>query len=247
MAKESGLGDWLAIDGVDLGGDVGSVGSIHGGPAALEVPGIINLAQVRIGGERDGGIDFNSWWNSAAGQSHTTLSPLPLTDRIVSYFHGSTLGNDGASLVAKQGNYDPTRGTDGSLSSTVSCLANGFGLEWGNQVTPGKRSDVTATSPATGFDFTAATSFGWQAYLHVFSFTGTSVTVTLQDSADNVTFAGFTGSAFTAATAIGAQRLQASSSTATVRRYVRAITTGTFSQATFSVLLVKNPQVAVVF
>ncbi len=246
MAKESGLGDQLFIDGVDLSGDVGSVGSIHGGPAALDVTGINQLAYNRIGGERDGGIDFASWFNSAVGQEHPTLSTLPNTDRIISYLHGSTLGNDGAALVAKQVNYDMTRGTDGSLSLAVSTVGNAFALEWGNQVTPGKRSDTTATSPATGFDFTTvSTSFGWQAYLHVFSFTGTSVTVTLQDSADNASFAGFTGSAFSAASAVGAQRL-AGASNATVRRYIRVITTGTFSQATFAVLFMRNTT-AVVF
>lgn len=246
MAKETGLGDQLFVDGVDLSGDVGSVGSIHGGPAALDVIGINQLAYNRIGGERDGGIDFNSWFNSAAGQEHATLSTLPTADRIISYLHGSTLGNDGAAMVAKQINYDMTRGTDGSLSLAVDALPNGFGLEWGTQVTAGKRSDTTATSPATGVDFTTvSTSFGWQAYLHVFSFTGTSVTVTLQDSADNSAFAGFTGSAFTAATAVGAQRL-AGASNATVRRYIRVITTGTFSQATFAVLFMRNT-VAVTF
>jgi hypothetical protein len=235
------------VDGVDLSGDVGSLGSIHGGPAVLDVTGINQLAYNRIGGERDGGIDFAAWFNSAAGQEHPTLSTLPTTDRIVTYLHGSTLGNDGAAMVAKQVNYDMTRGTDGALSLAVSAVANGFGLEWGNQVTPGKRSDTTATSPATGFDFTTvSTSFGWQAYLHVFSFTGTSVTVTLQDSADNSAFAGFTGSAFVAASAVGAQRI-AGAAGSTVRRYVRVITTGTFSQATFSVLLVKNQNVQVVF
>lgn len=246
MAKESGLGDQLFVDGVDLSGDVGSVGSIHGGPAALDVTGINQLAYNRIGGERDGGIDFASWFNSAVGQEHPTLSTLPTTDRILSYFHGSALGNDGAALVAKQVNYDMTRGTDGSLSLAVSTVGNAFALEWGTQVTAGKRSDTTATSPGTGVDFTTvSTSFGWQAYLHVFSFTGTSVTVTLQDSADNSSFAGFTGSAFTAASAVGAQRL-AGASNATVRRYIRAITTGTFSQATFAVLFMRNTT-AVVF
>jgi len=246
MGKEGGLGDLCFVDGTDLSGDVGSVGGISGGNTPLLVTGISQLAAARIGGQRDGKMDFNSWFNAAAGQEHPTLSTLPTADRIVSYWHGSALGNPCASMVAKQVNYDMTRGSDGALSLAVSAVANGFGLEWGTQVTAGKRSDSTATSPATGVDFTTvSTSFGWQAYLHVFSFTGTSVTVTLQDSADNSAFAGFTGSAFVAATAVGAQRL-AGTSAATVRRYIRVITTGTFSQATFAVEFVRN-DVSVVF
>jgi len=72
------------------------------------------------------------------------------------------------------------------------------------------------------------------------AFTGTSVTATIQDSADNSTFATLTGGLrFTAATAAGVQRLQGGR-TATVRRYLRVATTGTFSSATFSVVFVRN-------
>lgn len=246
MAKSSGLGDQLFVDGYDLSGDVGSVQKVWGGPKPLEVPGIINLAQVRIGGVRDGGIDFNAWWNNAALAVHPAMAPLPLTDRIVNYYRGSTQGDPAAGSVVKQLNYDPTRATDGALSESVSTVETLFGVEWGNQITAGKRSDTTATSPATGFDFAAATSFGWQAYLQVFSFTGTSITITLQDSADNSAFAGFTGSAFTVvSTAPGKERI-AGAAGSTVRRYVRVITAGTFSQCTFAVMLVKN-EVVVAF
>jgi hypothetical protein len=101
------------------------------------------------------------------------------------------------------------------------------------------RTDTTATN-GTAFDCGAvSTLFGGQAYLQVNAFTGTSVTVKLQDSADNATFADLTGAAFTAATARGAQRLVLNP-TATVRRYVRAVTTGTFSSAVFQVTFVRN-------
>ncbi len=79
----------------------------------------------------------------------------------------------------------------------------------------------------------------------MFAITGTSVTVTLEDSADNSSFAGFTGSAFTAATVLGWQRI-AGAAGATVRRYVRARTSGTFSNAQFAVVFVKN-ETAVAF
>jgi hypothetical protein len=77
----------------------------------------------------------------------------------------------------------------------------------------------------------------------VFAVTGTSVTVTLQDSADNVTFANITGGAFTAATGITAQRLASPGATDTVRRYVRAITTGTFTVGNFNLMFVRNATV----
>lgn len=238
MTKQAGMGDNFYVSGYDLSGDIGSLSRIGGGPAPLEVTGIDKSGFERLGGERDGAMEFSAWFNPDATAAHGRLSLLPTTDQIVTYARGTTLGNPAASQVAKQINYDPNRGEDGSLAIAVSSLANGFGLEWGEQLTAGKRSDTTATN-GTGVDFLASTSFSWQAWLHVFSFTGTSVTVTLEDSADNISFAPFTGSAFTAATGITSQRLPGGA-LATVRRYVRAVTTGTFSQATFSVMFTKN-------
>ncbi len=56
---------------------------------------------------------------------------------ICSYFNQPAIGSDAASLNGKQVSYDPTRGTDGSLTFAVSAQASGFGLEWGTQLTPG--------------------------------------------------------------------------------------------------------------
>jgi hypothetical protein len=243
MAKQTGLGDRLFIDGYDLSGDIGSLQRIGGGPAAMDVTGIDKSAFERIGGRRDGGIDFTSWFNDAAGQAYPVLSALPTTDRTVSYFRGAAIGSPAASCIAKQISYDGTRGNDGAFTFTSSALSNNYGLDWGLQLTAGKRTDVAATNGAS-IDYGAvSTLFGLQAYLHVFSFTGTSVTVTLQDSADNATFANITSAVFTAATGRTSERI---ATTGTVRRYVRAITTGTFSSAVFAVHFTRN-ETAVAF
>lgn len=240
MAKQSGLGDQLFITGKDIGGDVSAIGSLSTPRAVLEATDITQSAMARIFGLRDGQAEFTTYFDPAPTGSHPVLAALPTTDVQVMYLRGQGLGSPGIGMVAKQIGYDPTRGDDGSFTFGVACSANAYGLDWGQQITPGKRSDTTATSPATGLDTAVSLSFGWQAYLQVLSFTGTSVTVTIQDSADNATFATITGGAFTAATAVGAERLQSASATATVRRYIRVITTGTFSQATFAVVINKN-------
>lgn len=243
--KSGGLGDNLYVGGYDLSGDIGSIQKISGGPKPLVVTGINKSAFERIGGGRDGGIDFNAFFNDAAGQAHPRLSTLPTADVVVMYCRGTTLGNAAAACVAKQINYDGTRAADGAYTFAVQALANGYGVEWGTQLTAGKRTDTSATNGAS-VDFSASTSLGWQAYLEVFAVTGTSVTVTLEDSADDSTFAAFTGSAFAAATGPGTERI-AGSSSATVRRYVRAVTSGTFTEAVFAVMFVKNKDVAVSF
>ena len=114
--KESGLGDRLFVAGYDLSGDIGSIQKISGGPAPLEVTGIDKSGYERIGGRRDGGLDFTAWFDDQPGQAHPRLGSLPTTDQIVTYFHGATQGNTCASLVAKQVNYDGNRAADGAFT-----------------------------------------------------------------------------------------------------------------------------------
>lgn len=250
MAKQTGLGDNIYVGGYDLSDNVGSVSSIHGGPAALDVTPISKAAYVRLGGLRDGGISFTTFFDDAAGKEHPALSPLPTADVALIYAHSvagtQTVGGSAAAMVAKQVNYDGTRGTDGQFTFAVDAQSNAFGLEWGVLLTPGTKTDTTATN-GTGFDTLASASFGAQAYLQVFALTGTNAIIRVEDSADNVTFATVTGLTFTSATGRTSERL-ATSNTATVRRYVRAVTSsGTFSSVTYAVVLVKNEVAGVVF
>lgn len=240
--KLTGLGDNFYVDGFDISGDIGSLESISSSLATIDSTGINSFAHERLATLADGTINFTAYFNVDVGQEHAVLKTLPRTDRHVMYLRATTLGNPGACMVTKQIDYAPKRGTDGSLVENVSAQANSFGLEWGVQLTAGKRTDTTATTPATGVDLTTvSTAFGWQAYAQVFSVVGTSVTLTLADSANNSTFAALTGGAFTAVTAgtRGAQRL-AGATNATVRRYVQVQTSGTFTSAVFAVVFVRN-------
>ncbi|MGW5467684.1 hypothetical protein [Streptomyces chartreusis] len=239
MAKTSGLGDNYYVGGYNVSGDINSLGKIGGGPAALEFTGIDKSAFERKGGLRDGSIEFVSYFNPSAGQAHPVLAALPTVDIHTMYMRGTAIGNDGACLVGKQANYDGSRADDGGFTFQAQVLANSYGLEWGTQLTAGLRTDTSATN-GTSFDTGASASFGAQAYLQVTAFTGTSVTVKIQDSADNSSFADVSGLSFAAVSSTpNTQRLQLGA-TATVRRYVRAVTTGTFSSATFAVVLNKN-------
>jgi hypothetical protein len=248
MAKQSGLGDHLIIDGQDISGDVNSLSNIHGGPAPWDVTGIDKSANERTGLERDGGLGFVAFHNAVPLGTHVKLSALPTADRLVTYLRGVGVGSDAANCIGKQINYDPTRGADGSLTFAVDVQADGFGLEWGLQYTAGLRTDTVATN-GVSIDSGAATAFGMQAYLHVASVVGTSVTVKLQDSADNTTFADITGLTFGAVAPGGAPasfRLQ-TANTVTIRRYVRAVTTGTFTSAVFQLTATRNEVAGVAF
>lgn len=247
MSKTSGLGDNLYCDGYDLSGDIGSLDSIASPIATLGVTGIDKSAMERLHGQRDGSLEFMSYFNPTAGQAHPVLRNPPSTNSILTYCRGTTLGNPAASLVAKRTSYDPTRGEDGSLTFKISAVANGYGLEWGVQLTAGKRTDTSATN-GSSLDLGAASpgAFGGQMHVHLFAFTGTSVTIKVQESSDDGAgdaFADVTGATTGALTAIGAVRV--ATGAINIERYLRVVTTGTFSNAVFGVQFLRNDELPV--
>lgn len=244
MAKGSGLGDNFYLDGLDVSGDIGALNSLSSPMTTQTVTPINKSAQERIGLRHDGTIAAMAYWNPgvAADTSHSALKTLVTTDRQFSYFRGTTLGNPAASVTGKQINYDGTRADDGSLTYAFDAQGNAFGLDWGVNLTAGKLTQGAAGNGSSVDLGASPTSYsqGWAAYLHVFAFTGTSITVKIQDSADNSAFTDITSATFTAATAIGKERISAGpTSTATVRRYVRLVSTGTFTNAIFAVNFVR--------
>jgi hypothetical protein len=242
MPKTSGLGDNLLVAQYNLSGDVGSLGKIGGGNSPLDVTSIQSSGSERIGGKRDGSIEFNTWFNPDPSREHVALKALPTADVVVSYLRGTALGAESCSCTGKQLNYDGKRGSDGAFALDVVVASDAFGIEWGRTLTAGVRSDTAATNGTGRDDVVVSTAFGLQAYLHLLTFTGTSVTVTIEDSADNVSFATVAGATFGALSAPGAARIAVAG---TVRRYLRAVTTGTFSQASFAVTVVRNETIVV--
>lgn len=241
--KTSGMGDQVYVGKYKLGSDVESVNRVGGGPGVLPYTDITQSAMARQGGLRAAAIDLTCFLDIQTGQAHEILKTLPRTDTIVTYMHQPTaIGSAAASMNGKQIGYDPTRGQDGKLTIGVNAMDNGYGLEWGQMLTLGAgRTDTTATN-GSSLDGGAQTTFGWQAYLHVTAFTGTSVTISIQDSADNSSFS--TIGSFTSVTAATFERIAVAG---TVRRYVRVSTTaGTFSSVTYAVNFIRN-ETAIVF
>ncbi len=144
--KITGLGSAFYVGGYDISGDVNALSSISSPMATLDVTGINKYAHERLGGLRDGSMAFTTIFNVDAGQEHLVLSNFPRTDTIGSFFAGQAIGNAAASINAKQVDYAPTRANDGMLTNATSLQANGYGLEWGRQLTAGARTDTAATN-----------------------------------------------------------------------------------------------------
>jgi hypothetical protein len=148
MTKQSGLGDNFYIGGFDLSGDVSSVDQMSGPLAPIDVTGIKYSANQRIGGLRDADWQFTSFFNFAAGASHLALNTLPTTDVIATYFRGTATGNPAASINGKQIDYAPTRDNTGNLTLKTEVQANAYGMEWGQQLTPGIYAAANALTGA---------------------------------------------------------------------------------------------------
>lgn len=404
--KVTGLGDNYYISGYDVSGATNSLSKISGSFNPLDFTDITQSAHARLPGLREGSIDFVSYLDTTSTTgAHALYSQLQTTDLISSYFvaaGGMAVGNPAACMTAKQLNYDFTRQADGMLTANVSLVSNGFGLEWGNMLTPGHylspnfltgtnstfevsagnwtgdgntstaqsnaqahggtnslsltsvgagnmnafsctagniatqgfavvpgqnvvvsgwvRTAVSArsvntevgwytsggalistthgsnvtdstsawtfvsatlTAPATAafgragvqvlsaggasevhyiddiqvivlptsYDSGGSLSFGAQAYLQVFAFTGTDATITIQDSADNVTFTNVSGLGFTQITSAPQAQRIATSNSATIREYLQAAVTtvGGFTALEFAVVIVKNQTAGVSF
>jgi hypothetical protein len=185
-----------------------------------------------------------TWSWTKIGAAHDVLSALPRTDTIVTYARGTAVGSPAACLNSKLVNYDGTRGTDASLTLTVQAIGDSYGLEWGEQLTAGLRTDLAATTGAFRDDG-ASSAFGAQAYLQLVGFIGTSVDVTVK----HATTSGGSYSTlidFGALTAIGAVRASVSNAT-TVNEFLKVVTAGTFTYAKFSVVFCRNPAAGLVF
>jgi hypothetical protein len=179
--KTSGLGDHFAFGGYLIGGDIQQA-SMHGGFKTIDSTDITQYAHSRLAAQRDGEIELTAFMNPSAGAEHAAFSPLSRSDIIATYLHGQAIGAPILCQNSKQLNYDPTRGQDGSLTEKVNCQANQYGQEWGVQLTPGPRTDTSATN-GSNWNQGAATLWGAQAYLQAIALTGTDVTVTIQHSA----------------------------------------------------------------
>lgn len=244
MPKEGGMGDLLFVAGYDLSGDVGAVSNLSLKSGVLDTTGINATAHERIHANVDGELTFNHFFNDAALQEHVALKAKGSgVDRVVMYCHGSGIGEVAWGMVTKQINYDWARGADGSLLGTTQCLGNLYALEPLDQLTAGKRTDTGATNGAS-HDNGVATALGLSAYLEVFSVTGTSMTVAVQESSNDGAgdaFATILTFTTVAAGAVGHERKSLATLTTAVERYLRAITTGTFNPGSFAVGVCRNP------
>lgn len=201
-----------------------------------------NVYKTRLAGALDGKVSLGGFWDGTAtsgidARADAQLNGADLVTSIV--WGGNTKGNKAALLVIKQGSYKNEASISDAVTFTLDGEANGSSNAGFLLHALGAE---TSASNGTGQDMNtvAAGAFtGYTANLHITAFSGTSITVKLQDCATlGGVYADLSGATFTAATAIGAQQI--TSSTQSVQQFVRIAWTGTFTTCTFLVTVSKR-------
>lgn len=244
--KATGLGAALWVSGYDVGASTNSLSRISGGNTPIPMTDITQSAMAREGGQRTGGMDIVSYWNPDAGGSHAVYSPLPTADAIATYVaYTPAIGTPCASVIGKQLNYDGNREQNGAYLLNVTVESNGYGTQWGFLATAGMRTDASATAAAsvTAFDQASASpgAYGLVMFVHLKSLGSGSVTVKLQESSDNGAdaYTDVTG-ATTGALSSAPTAVRVATGSIDVERYLKVVTTGTFTNAVFGVQVYRH-------
>lgn len=143
---------------------------------------------------------------------------------------GAAVGNGGESLLGLKQSIDVSSPVGDIVQAAITVQADG-GVDRVVSL-----HDVIASETAAGqessHDSGAASANGGVAVVHLIGFTGTSISIKIEDSANDSTFADL--ATFTALTDVGSEHVVVAEGT-TVDRYLRAAWTGTFTSATFVV------------
>jgi len=181
-------------------------------------------AKTYIMGLRDGTVSASGLFDGAASAVDEILSNSLGSDSLAPVtvaYDGTTLNNRVSLLLAKTTSYEVSSPVGDVVSVSYNAQSDG-GLD--NGVSLAALASVSSSTTGTANDNTASSANGGIAQLHVTANTrSASVTIKIQHSADNSTFADLVS--FTAiASGTTSERSLVASGT-TVNRYLRAVST----------------------
>ena len=136
MAKQSGLGDYIAVD--DSGGSARDISndvtdlSWSLPQDLLEVTGIDKSGRERIIGLADGEVTINGVFNAASNMSHDVFKTRTGTRTVTYCVGGNTSSNPKLECEMLVASYSGPRGSDGTTTWTATLqLQSGTVPTWG--------------------------------------------------------------------------------------------------------------------
>ncbi|ANS03208.1 hypothetical protein [uncultured Mediterranean phage uvDeep-CGR2-KM18-C74] len=136
MAKQSGLGDYIAVD--DSGGTVRDISdnitSVEFGNTQnlLDSTTISKSAMERLIGLGDVSWSLSGVFDAASNKSHDVFKTKSGTRTVTYSIGGNTSGNPTVSTECLVGEYNVSRGTDGAATWSVTmALQSGTVATWG--------------------------------------------------------------------------------------------------------------------
>ena len=136
MAKQSGLGDYFAVDNSagalkDISNDVTNI-TVNVGQNLIDITGLDKSAMERLIGLSDGSFQVNGVFNASSNQAHSVFSTRTGTRTVTYAIGGNTGGNPVLTMECLVDSYNLTRGNDGSLTWTAGLqLQSGTVPTWG--------------------------------------------------------------------------------------------------------------------
>ena len=185
------------------------------------IAGLLTAA-ASLGGHFDG----------TSGASDEELQASLKTATLLSVgYGGSTTGNVWKGLQILSSDYSISAPVGDVVAVSYAASANEGGLS--NGFSFHTLDAETSAGEETRLDQAAATAGGCVAFLHVTAFSGTDITIVLEDSANDASWANLLS--FTQVTGKTSERIAVAAAASTPDRYVKCSWTGTFSSVTFFV------------
>lgn len=244
MAKISGLSEKFYLVqtgangvGIDCSGDIGSIDSASLTMADIDATGIDKTYHERLPGLVDAQLGYTAHFNPATGASFPLERVLMGADGAAIWIAGSAIGSAAYAIQGLNDTLPVARSGAGQLTVKPRFLSDAGVAGWGFVLL--NNTDTTGATH-TAVDDGASSAFGAGLFVILLGLTGTNVTVTVEDSSDNVTFAAVTGLTVTFTGSTTGYAYVETSGTATINRYVHVVTSGTFTSAQAVAVLLRN-------
>lgn len=191
-------------------------------------------------GHLSGGLSFSGLYNGTTGEigpifqsMFESETPTPVS---IAYA-GAAIGSYVDLLKVVLTTYNINSPHDGLTEVTAESDADGQ-VDMGVSLHDNSTETGAAPIGYTSVNESAASTAGAVAHLHITAFTGTDITVKIQHSTNDSTWADLM--TFTTATGAGSERAEVASGVP-INQYVRAqVSAGTFASATFTVAFARR-------